>query len=149
MKKNLFTAIAAIVLLVQGVLITSCETDTLIDESLLPQTAQDFISQWFPGIKITSVLKDIEGLDVDYEVILSGGQQIEFDRKGNWTNVDCGTQAVPAGIIPVQIATLVDERWPDTFIVEISHDSRGWDVELSNGLELEFNRKYVLRELDD
>lgn len=149
MKKHLFSAFAVIVIAFQCAVFTSCQQDSIIDESALPQTALDFIHQWFPEATIASIWKDVEGFHVEYQVTLGLSQQIEFDHKGNWTDIDCGTMAVPAGLVPTEIATLIGQRWPEAFVSEISHDRFGWDVELSNGLDLEFNNKYILRELDD
>ena len=78
-----------------------------------------------------------------------GGTKLEFDSKGKWTNVECKGGVVPAGIVPAKIADYVKQRYAKSNIVEIKRDTREWEVKLSNGLELTFNSKFRVVDIDD
>ena len=106
-----------------------------IDSNELPVTAQIFISESFPKAYIIS----IEFENAKYEVRLNNGAEIDFDLNGNWEMVDCLLREVPAHIIPIEVANTVKEQFPDAEITRIEKEHYGYDVELSNDLDLKFN----------
>ena len=74
---------------------------------------------------------------------------MEFDRKGNWDNVDCQWESVPAALVPTEIATYVSTNFPGALIVKIDKERYGYEIELSNDLELKFNKSGKLFHIDD
>ena len=62
---------------------------------------------------------------------------------------DCRREAVPSVIVPQQIREFVTAKYPNQKIVGVSRDRRGYDVQLSNGYELGFDRKFRLVDFDD
>ena len=56
---------------------------------------------------------------------------------------------VPAAIVPQAIREQVGRQFPAARIESIDRDRRGFDVGLSNGLELKFDRQFDLVEVDD
>lgn len=123
--------------------------DRLVDFDKLPAKAKSFIKQNFANEKIAHILYDSELTDRDYKVRFENGTEVEFNNDGKWTKVDCQRSAVPAAIVPTEIASYVKRNFADKQIVEISCDWNEWEVQLSNGLELQFNSKFKLREIDD
>jgi len=109
--------------------------DRVISVGDLPQNAQQFLQQYFNDINVLSVKLD----DGHYEVVLNNGTEIEFNRKGEWKEVDCKTTAVPVGIIPDNITTYVLTNFPDKFIVKIDRDNKDYEIELNNGVDLKFD----------
>ena len=85
----------------------------------------------------------------DYKVMYQNGEKVEFDKKGNWKDIECKGSQVPSALIPADIAASVNAKFPGATITEIDRDRRGYSVKLSNGLELEFNKKFQIVELDD
>ena len=77
------------------------------------------------------------------------GTEVDFDKKGNWDNVDCKTKAVPASLVPAAIAQYVKAHYPNTVIVKIDKERGGYEIELSNDLDLKFNSKGKLIGIDD
>ena len=75
--------------------------------------------------------------------------RFEFDKNGNWDKVDCHHAAVPAAIIPASIAKYVKANFPDSQIVKIDKERGGYDIELSNDLDLKFNAKGKFLGIDD
>ena len=124
---------------------TTFASDRVITANQLPAAAQTFINQTFPGASIMYAEID----DGKYEVHLNDGSEINFDRKGNWDKVDCKLKAVPAHLIPATIASNVETQFSGTVITKIDKERYGYEIELSNGLDLKFNRQGMLSEIDD
>lgn len=129
-----------------GCLAWSCsddddDNDVTISFSSLPTPAQQFISQFYPSDKIALITKEVKNshLNSEYEVRFVSGQEVEFDAVGLWTDVDAPKgQTVPTGIVPA-IDEYVGLNYDGAGINEISRDSRGYEVELVNGIELLFD----------
>ncbi|EKC66242.1 hypothetical protein OBE_06041, partial [human gut metagenome] len=49
----------------------------------------------------------------------------------------------------VQIADYVKNTFAGQFIKKIDRDKYTWEVELSNGLEIKFDRKFQVIDIDD
>ena len=78
----------------------------------------------------------------------SRSKTIEFDRKGEWTDIDCKYSAVPTGIIPAPIAKYVADNYPDNKIVQIERDTRSTEVKLDNRMEIKFDKQHRVIEMD-
>jgi len=120
------------------------------DEMQLPLAARNFINQHFTNPKISYIKIESELLKgKKYEAVLTSGVEIDFNSKGEWTDVDCKRGTVPASIIPEYIKEYVKTNFADNTITQIERDHRGIEVELNNDLSLKFDKKGKLRELDD
>lgn len=71
----------------------------------------------------------------------SNQTEIEFDKKGNWKEVDAKTGKVPKSIIPKKIASYIKANFPKEDVTKIEIGSSGYETKLTNGLELKFNLK--------
>ena len=111
----------------------------------LPQAAKAFLAQHFPDRTPLLVQADWE----DYEVIYDNGEKVEFTKKGDWKEIDCRMSAVPDVLVPEQIKAQVNARYPGAVIVKLKKDRIGYDIKLSNGLDLEFNKRFVITDIDD
>ena len=117
----------------------------------LPNLSQTIISQYFPSAKIVKTEKkrtpDSDGSI--YEIKLDNGFEIEFDANGQVTDIDGNHQKIPDGLIHKSILDYVKAHYPDLFITEVDYELHGYEIELSNGIELHFdlegNFKYVER----
>ena len=134
MKKFLFLAAA---LLALGISTACADSDRPIDVAQLPQKAQQFIQKHFAGEKVAlaKVERDVANA--------------EFYKDGEWKEVDCRYSSVPAAVVPAQIAQYVSGHYPDASIVQIDRDKHDYEVKLSNGLELTFDLKFNLIDIDD
>ena len=111
-----------------------------INRDELPQKAQDFLTEYFPKAKIGMIKVDKHLLKkTDYDVRLVNGTTIEFNNSGKWTSVDCKKREVPQGIIMKPIRNYVSKNFQGVIIVKIEKKSSGYEVELSDGIELKFN----------
>ena len=95
--KKIFLALACVFTLVTNACADNYQP---IERTQLPEKAQAFLSTYFPEAKVSLVRKEIDVLELNYDVIFTDGSKVEFDRKGNWTEIDCLTQPLPQGIVP-------------------------------------------------
>ena len=129
--------------------LVSAQQDTFIDFSQLPANAQTFIKTHFDVSKVASVWEDNEYLKrKEYSVRLNDGSEIEFYANGDWEEVK-SINGVPAKIIPSTILQYVNKQFPKAFIKGIKKRRNGYEVEISNGLDLEFNKKGRFIRIDD
>ena len=146
MKKLLILAAAVFAL---GTSTVSADNDRPISVSELPEKAQQFIRQHFPNQKVSIAKMERELFDTTDAVIFTSSSKVEFLKNGDWKEVDCKYSTVPAAIIPQQIAQYVSQYYPDTSVVQIDRDKRDYEVKLTNGLELTFDLKFNLIDIDD
>lgn len=125
----------------------SAGNDKPIQVSQLPQTAQQFIKKYFGDRKV-AFAKEESDFRKSYEIAFTTGDKIEFDRKGEWTDIDCKYSAVPAGIVPAQIVAYIAENYPDSQVVQIEKDSRSTEVKLDNRMEIKFDKQHRVIEMD-
>ncbi len=126
---------------------TSCNSDKKA------QVINTFVKTYFPNAEVIANIKD--GLDC--EVTLSDYTQIGFDGnlfgKLEWDEVDCRhaslPTAVPVALVPVEITNYVNRIEGGQSITKIAKDNNGWDIELSNGLEIEFDKRFNVVDFDD
>ena len=144
MKKSIFFVLA-LVMSICLPLTLMADNDQVITFDRLPATAQAMLKQNFSDKVPLVITADWD----DYKVMYTNGDKVEFDKKGNWKDIECKTSQVPAALVPAQIVANVNATFPGATITEIDQDRRGYSVKLSNGLELEYNRSFQIVELDD
>ena len=146
MKNIKFFAVALMCMMVS----TVCNADDrMVPVSQLPAAAKTFVQQNYKGKSIVYVEFDREFNGGKYEVTLNDGTQIDFDKKGVWDKIDCEAGAVPAALIPGTIANYVKTNFAGAKVTKIDKERYGYEIELSNGLELKFNKAGQLLSMDD
>ena len=144
MKKIILT----LLLIVAGFGAANADKYT-IDRSQLPESAQEFLTKYFPKSKVGMIKVDRHLLKkTDYDVKLVNGTKIEFNNAGKWTSVDCKTREVPQELILKPIRNYVAKNFPDVKIVKIEKDFVGFDIELSDGVEVKFDRLGNFKSVD-
>ncbi len=127
----------------------SAGNDKPIQVTEMPKSAQQFIKNHFANQSIAMAKVETEFMDKNYDVIFTNGDKVEFDKKGKWTKVDCEHSQVPQAIIPMAIQHYVAKNYPDAKVVKIEvTDRKGYDVDLSNGFDIEFDKKMNVRDID-
>ena len=108
-----------------------------------------FVTQHFPDATVQMVMPD----DDDIDVVLNDYTKIEFKLNNEWKKVDCehATKfiSVPATLVPEQITAYVNANFPNTIIKKLEKKFFGWEIELSNGLEVKFNNNFKVTKVDD
>ncbi len=110
----------------------SCD-DKPVTADKLPAKAKTFLSTYFPGIDILSVIKDDDSYDVD----LVDGTDVDFRFNGEWKKVDCEGRAVPKGFYPANIDTYVAAKYPLAYIEDIEFEQNRYKVGLNIPLDVD------------
>jgi hypothetical protein len=110
---------------------------TPISADKLPKAAQTFLAKYFKGDSVRKAETDEGRRGIEYEVDLVSGAEVDFNSDGNWKKVEAAKgKAVPAGIVPAGIAKYVSTNHSGVAIKEIQRKRGGYEVELTNGVEL-------------
>lgn len=115
----------------------------------LPGAITAFVKQHFPSATIVGVEPDYDNGGLEYDVYLSDGTQIDFDANNHWDQVESRAKGVPAFFIPKAIATYVRGNFQNMAIAKINKEYYGYEIELANGLELNFDRSGRFMAMDD
>ncbi|MCR4031140.1 MULTISPECIES: PepSY-like domain-containing protein [Flavobacterium] len=114
---------------------------TVIKKEALPANAQTFLKTHFGSKKPNYILEDKEILSTEYKVKFDNEIEIEFDKKGNWKEVDGQNSKIPKSIVPKKIASYIKTNFPKEKVTKIEIGTSGYETKLTNGLELKFNLK--------
>lgn len=123
--------------------------DKVISFSQLPAAAKQIVKKNFTGKTVALVKMESDLTGQSYEVIFNSGDKIEFDRNGNWTDISCKSSQVPALLVPSAIKNYVHKNYPNAAIKSIEKDRRGYEIKLSNRLEITFNKNFKVTDIDD
>lgn len=148
MKTIIKKSIIALICIIGFQTQAMADNDKPINVNQLPAAAQQIIKNNFGTKKVALAKMESGLLDKSYDVIFTTGEKIEFDRKGNWTEVDCKRSAVPAKLIPAQIARYVKANYAGTRILKIEKDTNEYEVKLSSGIEIKFNKNFQVIDID-
>ncbi|MDR1130415.1 MAG: PepSY-like domain-containing protein [Prevotellaceae bacterium] len=130
----------------------SCEKEEIITETELPATSREFVRTHFPDAGISLIIRETETFSSDYTVYLTNGFEIDFTKSGDWDDVDGKYTAIPESILnllPQGIPEYVKNTLKDCHIVEVNKEHYGYEIELSNRMELKFNSKGEFIRIDD
>lgn len=117
----------------------------VIPFSGLPTEAQSFIKTHFANVKVLQVTKEF----AEYEVTLADRSKLEFDRSGNWKKVNCRGSAIPESVIPSRIQTYINDNYSSDNVRTIERNILGYEVKLSSGFELKFDKNCNFKRIDD
>ena len=115
----------------------------------LPKAAQKFVKTNFPDNKVIYSAKDDDIVSPEYEVALDNGVKVDFKNDGRLEKIEAPQSGIPEGIIPEQIHKYVTKHYPGSKYLEYEVDKVGYEVKLSNGLELTFSSSFHLLQVDD
>ena len=145
MKKILLSVLAIATLAIAPAI----ADDVPITAKKLPAEAQKFLKTHFSQNNVVSAMHDREIGDNDYTVILDNGTKIEFGSVGKWESVKCRSGVVPASIVPAKISSYVSKNYPSLGIEKIERKRYGYEVELTNDLDVKFDLSGNFLGLDD
>ncbi len=115
----------------------------------LPKAAQKFVKVNFPDNIVLYASMDDDIMFPEYEVGLDNGVNIDFRNDGQLEKIQARQTGVPAAIIPVKIREYVTAHYPGVKILEYEVDRNGYEIKVSNGLEMKFSLTFHLVEIDD
>lgn len=112
--------------------------DVVIPESELPKEIKDYLKKHFPDSKVLKVEKEKSGLGHKHDLKLDNGIELEFNSKNEITEIE-GSIKLPDSVIPKSILKYVETNYPENGVTDWKLDKNKQEVELDNGIELEFN----------
>lgn len=136
MKKLLLTLIIA----VAGVFVVMAGGRASRDINILPQAARTLLDKQFKAdVSLIKTDKSL-GRVSEYEVILTDGTEVTFDRAGNWREVEVGRgREVPKYFTPDALRSYVRKNHSSARIESVERKGSGYEVELSDGTDLRFD----------
>jgi hypothetical protein len=115
----------------------------------IPQQSQAFIYKYFSSCSIVLVEIEDEEDGREYSVWLNDGTRIEFDLQGNWKRVARKKSGVPLTLIPNTIQQYVKTNYPNDVVTKFSKKDYGFKLELSDDMDLRFNKQGQFIEVVD
>lgn len=148
MKRIITAGIIAICSLFAFNINANAGKDVPISTQQLPAVSQKIIKAHFSKWKVAMAKMDDGWFDKDYDVVFTNGAKIEFDKNGNWKEIDCKYSAVPNGIIPVKIRKYVKSHYPHSKILKIERDRKGYEIEITGDVDIKFNNNFEVTDID-
>ena len=148
MKRILRILMIAIYCMVSCNMVANAGNDKPISVNALPAKAQTLLSQHFNGQKVMLATIETGVINKTYDVVLQNGTKLEFDKKGNLTEIDCKQGKVPVKLIPQAIRNYLMENYPAQAVKKLEMNKNEYEVELANGLDLTFNKHFQLIDID-
>lgn len=136
MKHTLFLVLAAVLTL--GIASCSSKT-TSTDAKALPVEVQKVVKANFTSpVASTKIEKNTFGAD-EYTVYLADGTKIKFENN-EWEDIEVarGSQ-VPDYFVIQPIREYISANQSGAKVVSVDKDKKGYEVKLSNGVEIEFD----------
>ena len=148
MKRMIRILMIAICCMLSCNMAANAGNDKPISVNALPAKVQTLLSQHFNGQKVMLATIESGVVSRSYDVVLQNGTKLEFDKKGNLTEVDCKQDIVPAQLIPQAIRNYLKNNYAGQSVKKIEINKNEYEVELANGLDLTFNKHFQLIDID-
>lgn len=127
----------------------SCNKETILTQDQVPATIKNYVTQHFPEHTILQSVEDKDGFTLTYEIILSDGFKLEFNRKKEIIEVSGKPSKLPESVVPTSIQNYVTNNYGTNFIVKWEQTSKNkQQIELDNNLELIFDNSGKFLKLD-
>ena len=148
MKRILRILMIAICCMVSCNMVANAGNDKPISVNTLPAKAQALLTKHFSNQKVVLATIESNVIGKNYDVVLKNGTKLEFDKKGNLTEIDCKQDIVPAQLIPQAIRNYLKDNYAGQSVKKIEMNKNEYEVELANGLDLTFNKHFQLIDID-
>lgn len=121
------------------------KTSVTFDE--LPQNARDFISENFKNYRIVTAQKKTKTNKIEYEVKISNETEIEFNKNGNITEVEC-VEPMNIQAFPKIPADFVAANFPEIGVLAYKTNRNQIEIKLEDGTEIELTSEGNLSALE-
>ena len=148
MKRMIRILMIAICCMMSFNIVANAGNDKPINVNELPAKAQTLLTKHFKGQKVMLATIESGVVSRSYDVVLRNGTKLEFDKKGNLTEIDCKQGIVPSQLIPQPIKNYLKENYPAQAVKKIEMNKKEYEVELTNRIDLTFNKHFQLIDID-
>lgn len=128
--------------------VAMADNDKPVAFEQLPAAAQQFVKQNFPNVKVAFAKMENKLFGASYDVVFINGDNLEFDKNGQWTEISCKHQTVPLGVVPAQIKQFVDSNYPGVKYLSLERDRDSYEIRLSNYWEIKFDKNFNVIDMD-
>lgn len=128
--------------------VTSCEKESIIGYEEVPAEIKSYVSTNFPQRVVLQAIKSKGHCDEAFEIKLDSNTTLEFNRKNEISEIE-SDMALPQAVIPTNIWEYVTTNYSNNFITDWSRDKHNQEVQLNDGLKLEFNKEGGFLRLDN
>lgn len=123
-----------ILMILASAFLTAYSQDSIIPVESLPDEIKAYVQKHFAGQTIKQATEDRD----DYEITLDNMTTLEFNRKLEIIGID-GNTRLPDSVIPAKILSYVQQHYNGNFITDWELDNNNQEIELNNGLDLDFS----------
>mgnify|MGYP004523721787 FL=1 len=148
MKRTIRIMMIAVCCIISCSIMANAGDDKPIAVSALPIKAQTLLNNHFSRHKVVLATAESGVVSKSYDVVLRNGTKLEFDKKGNLTEIDCKRGIVPVRLIPQPIRAYLRNNYPHQPVKKLEIKKKEYEVELANGLDLTFNKHFQLTDID-
>ena len=148
MKRIFRILMIAICCMVSCNMAANAGNDKPISVNALPAKAQTLLNNHFNSQKVMLATIESGVVSRSYDVVLQNGTKLEFDKKGNLTEINCKQGIVPALLIPQAIKNYLKDNYAGQSVEKIEMTENEYEVELTNGLDLTFNKHFQFIDID-
>ena len=148
MKRIFRILMIAICCMVSCNMAANAGNDKPISVNALPAKAQTLLNNHFNGQKVMLATIESGVVSRSYDVVLQNVAKLEFDKKGNLTEINCKQGIVPALLIPQAIKNYLKDNYAGQSVKKIEMNKNEYEVELTNGLDLTFNKHFQSIDID-
>lgn len=146
MKKRINYVVAIVVLI--SITFAASAQKKIISSSKLPKAITSYLSNNFPKNPILQVSLKERSSSKRFKIILKSNIKVEFNSKYGVTKIEANSQ-LPYSVIPREVLKYVKANYPNAAITEWELEHQGQQVELDNGLELNFDMTGKFLRIDD
>ena len=132
MKRIFRILMIAICCMVSYNMVANAGNDKSITVNALPAKAQTLLNNHFNGQKVMLATIESGVVSRSYDVVLQNGTKLEFDKKGNLTEIDCKQDTVPDQLIPQAIKNYLMDNYAGQSVKKIEMNKNEYEVELAN-----------------
>ena len=148
MKRTMRIMMIAIYCILSCNILASAGNDKPISVTTLPIKAQILLTNYFGNQKVALATIESGIVNRSYDVVLQNGTKLEFNKKGELTEIDCKQGVVPVKLIPLYIKNYLQNNYPRQSVKKLEIKKNEYEVELSNGMDLTFNKHFQLIDID-
>lgn len=114
--------------------------DRKIPKDQIPEKINAFIATYFPNNAVLKASFDNHPIYKKFEISLTNKVSLEFSPDYKIKEIKSKSK-LPDAVIPAQILEYVKTNYPNNVITDWELDRGNQQVELDNGIDLEFNLK--------
>lgn len=119
----------------------------VINEADLPTEIRTYVSTYFADRTFNRAEMETENNETSYHVFFDGNLRLEFNGTYEIVDID-DDDVLPDSVIPQSILNYVALNYPNNIITDWEIEDGYQEVELDNGLELEFTLEGIFIRVD-